>query len=415
MFEALSPEAVFTGGVWGVWFSPGWEIPPADLYAWDEHHLPLASPRAYPVAARLRPGGDPVRADAQQLAYLEGLLRALAVTTEPEMDSGRWSRTVETFDGPVAYTLALPDLLAPAGESRPTRAVHDRRSMERATAEISRAFAQMSFEDLDDVNTTLRDRFSGVRLDDLPSTASTPLEQAQDLIYEAMDARGRRQLQLIRRALDLSPDCADAYVLLAERSSDPGEQRSYYERGVAAGERALGAAAFTDADRSFWGDVSTRPYMRARFGLADSLAERGETAAAIEHFQALLHLNPNDNQGARYRVLSLLLEANRSEEAEAVLGAHDEASAHWCYAGVLVALKRDNRRLARTRLRAALRVNRHVPRYLTGQRDLPDLLPEEYAFGSNEEAALCASDLIDAWSATPGATAWLKAESKSRK
>jgi len=414
LFEAPSPEAAFGGGAWSVWFSPGWEIPPADLYAWDEHHLPVASPVAYPVAVRLQPGGDPVRADAQQLAYLEGLLRVLAATTEPEMDSGRWSRTAETFDGPVAYTLRLPDLLAPAGESRPTDGVHDRRSMERATAEISRALAQMSFEDLDDVNKTLRDRFAGISLDDLPSTATTPLDQAQDLIYEAMDARGRRQLQLIRRALELSPDCADAYVLLSERSSDPGEQRSYYEQAVAAGERALGPAAFTDSDRSFWGDVSTRPYMRARFGLADSLAGRGETTAAIEHFQALLQLNPNDNQGARYRILSLLLAANRSDEAEAVLGAYDEASAHWCYAGVLAALKRDDRGLALARLRAALRANRHVPRYLTGQRDLPDPLPEEYMWGSNEEAALCAADLIVAWAATPGAAAWLKAKSKSR-
>jgi hypothetical protein len=82
---------------------------------------------------------------------------------------------------------------------------------------------------------------------------------------------------------------------------------------------------------------------------------------------------------------------------------------------VLVALKQNDRRLARTRLRAALRTNRHVPKYLTGQRDLPSLLPEEYVWGSNDEGALCAADLIDAWESTPGATAWLKTETKTRK
>ena len=287
--------------------------------------------------------------------------------------------------------------------------------MERATAEISRALSQMSFDDLDDVNATLGDRFSGIALDDLPSTASTPLEQAQDLVYEAMDARGRRQLRLIRRALELSPDCADAYVLLAERSFAPDEQQSYYEQGVAAGERALGPAAFADPERSFWGDVSTRPYMRARFGLADVLAVRGDTSSAIEHFKALLQLNPDDNQGARYRLLSVLLTADRPDDAEALLAAHDDASAMWGYAGVLVSLKKHDRRLARTRLRAALRANRHVPKYLTRQRDLPPFLPEEYVWGSHEEAILCAADLLDAWESTPGATAWLKAETKSRK
>jgi tetratricopeptide (TPR) repeat protein len=305
IFDAPEPETLFGGGAWGVWLNRGWDTPPSDVLLWDEHQLPLASNRAYPLAARLQSGREPQRADAKQLACLEGLLRTLAATTEDEMDSGRWSRTVETVDGPAVYTLALPNLLEDADEPRPLHSVQARRSMERATTEISRALSQMSFENLDDFNDTLRNKFTGVKLDDLPSTASTPLEQAQDLIYEAMEASGRRQVQLIRRALELSPDCADAYVLLAERSTAHDEQQSYYEQGVAAGERALGPAAFASPDRSFWGDVTTRPYMRARFGLADVLAARGQAAAAIDHFQALLHLNPDDNQGARYRLLSV--------------------------------------------------------------------------------------------------------------
>lgn len=415
IFVDATPEASFAGGAWGVWFNHGWDTPPSDVLAWDEHQLPLASLHAYPVAAHIDPGGATERADAGHLAYFEGLLRALAASTEQDMDRGRWTQTVETFDGPADYTLALPDLLEPPEQRRSLRGIHALRSMERRTAEISRALEQMSFEDLDDMNETLREQFTGKTLDELPSTASTPLEKAQDLIYDAMEARGRRQLQLIRRALELSPDCADAYVLLAERSSDLGEQQSNYEQAVAAGERALGPEAFAGSDRSFWADVSTRPYMRARLGLADTLAARGNTEAAIDHFRALLQLNPGDNQGARYRLLSELLAANRHEEAETLLGSHDEDTALWCYAGVLASLAKNDRRLARTRLRAALRANRHVPKYLTGQRDLPELLPVEYTFGSHEEAVLCAADLMGAWESTPGATAWLKTETKGRK
>jgi tetratricopeptide (TPR) repeat protein len=415
IFEDATPEALFAGGVWGVWFNAGWDTAPGDVLAWDEHQLPLASPHAYPVAAFIDPSGATERADSRRLAYFEGLLRALAATSEQDMDAGRWSHTVETFDGPVVYTLALPDLLEPEVPPPPVRGVRGRRSMERATAEISRALSQMSFADMDDFNDAITSKFSGIPIDDIPSTAATPLERAQDLVYEAMEARGRRQLQLIRRALELSRDCADAYVLLAERASDSGEQQSYYEQAVAAGERALGPEAFSSPDRSFWGDVTTRPYMRARLGLADALAARGDLAAAVEHFQALLQLNPDDNQGARYRLLAVLLDANRDEEAETLLGGHDEDSALWCYAGVLVSLRKNDRRLARTRLRAALRANRHVPKYLTKQRALPEFLPEEYVWGSHEEAVLCALDLMDAWQSTPFATAWLKAEAKIRK
>jgi hypothetical protein len=151
--------------------------------------------------------------------------------------------------------------------------------MERMTAEISRAFRDEQFDNVADANAALAARFGGVSLDDLPSTATSPLDRAQDLIYDAYEARGRRQLQLIRRALALSPDCADAYVLLAARTSTPSEARPFYEQAVAAGERALGPDAFKDPDRAFWGDVSTRPYMRARAGLAECLLAQGDLAS----------------------------------------------------------------------------------------------------------------------------------------
>jgi len=51
---------------------------------------------------------------------------------------------------------------------------------------------------------------------EMPSTATTPLGQAKDLIYQAVGARGRRRISLARKTLELSTDCADAYVVLTE-------------------------------------------------------------------------------------------------------------------------------------------------------------------------------------------------------
>jgi hypothetical protein len=70
---------------------------------------------------------------------------------------------------------------------------------------------------------------------------------------------------------------------------------------------------------------------------------------------------------------------------------------------------------ARERLRAALRANRHVAKYLTGKSKEPETLPESYAFGSAEEAMLCAHDLGPAWRATPGADSWLIASTPKPK
>ena len=106
----------------------------------------------------------------------------------------------------------------------------------------------------------------------------------------------------------MSPDCADAYVLLAEDDArSVGRAKSYFEQGMAAGERALGDK-FDEYVGHFWGVTETRPYMRTRRGLASCLWSMGDTDAAVEHYHEMLRLNPNDNQGIRYELLYCLLE-----------------------------------------------------------------------------------------------------------
>lgn len=71
------------------------------------------------------------------------------------------------------------------------------------------------------------------------------------------------------------------------------------------------------AIRRFWGILETRPYMRALMGLAQTLVELGRVNEALAQFRELLRLNPNDNQGVRYPLLSELVRAQREDEAVA--------------------------------------------------------------------------------------------------
>ncbi len=101
----------------GVTFGPIDELPFADVDAWLDDALPVAGPRAYPLAADLRRDGTARRPDARELVAAEALLRALAGTNEDELDAGRWQKRVDTFDGPIALALTLPLLLeAEAGD-----------------------------------------------------------------------------------------------------------------------------------------------------------------------------------------------------------------------------------------------------------------------------------------------------------
>ena len=235
----------------------------------------------------------------------------------------------------------------------------------------------------------------------------TPLDEAQELIYQAMDAKGKRREKLARQALAISPDCADAYVLLAESTRDPQEARQFFEEGMRAGERALGDLfAQLAADKAFWSYVESRPYMRARQGLADVLWATDERQEAIGHLQEMLRLNPNDNQGVRYILISWLLTVGDDKSLKAVeklLRQFNEESATWAYSRLLLTLRRKGHgRAAENALLQAMAANPFVPFYLLGVLSLPKQAPEVYGIGDENEAIMYLDE--------GGAEAWLQNE-----
>ena len=411
LFDSSDPEAYFERrGKWAILYGPMMDMSFGDADLWEEHGLPVAGDQAYPIAVWFGPGGEVRRPDAGTLSDMESILRALAATSENEIDQGRWSKEVQTAESARTVTLCLPDLLEPLDAPPKSYAgrVPDRRAMERVMADVERFMAESSFQNMDEANAAIQARFVGP-MDAMPSTATTPLEKAQDLMYRAFDAKGRRRIQIARKALELSTDCADAYVLLAEEATEPDAILDLYRQAIAAGERAIGPEVMRDEVGHFWGIVKTRPYMRAKLGLAHELQAMNRLEEAIGEYQDLLRLNPSDNQGVRDVLLPLLLVAGRDTEAGALLAQFEgDSRAARNYGLALWTFRREgDSPAARERLLEAIKSNRHVPKYLAGKADMPDALPDSYALGSIEEAVLCADGLFEAWKATPGADRWL--------
>lgn len=240
----------------------------------------------------------------------------------------------------------------------------------------------------------------------------TPLEEAQELIYEAWEETGKRRQELARRALEISADCADAYAILAEEAELPSQALELYQKGVEAGERAIGPERFKEYEGNFWSVVETRPYMRARAELAAFYWDEGDPATAAEHYAEMLRLNPSDNQGLRYRYVHALLELDRDKEASALLKRYkDDPTSGWAYNRALLAFRqggashRANRELAH-----ALDANPFVPLYLLGLVALPEEFPPYVGLGDDTEAIDYASDAYGNWAGTSGSLAWLASQ-----
>ncbi len=237
------------------------------------------------------------------------------------------------------------------------------------------------------------------------------IEKAQDLIYDAWErATARSRIALARKALAITPLCADAYNILAEEAQSVEEARDLYARGVEAGELALGRKGFKEYAGHFWGFLETRPYMRARAGLAGALLKLGDDDAGISHYRDMLKLNPGDNQGIRYVLMGCLLRRGDEAALKELLAAYeDEGSAHWLYTRALLAFREGHvseDEVVRL-VKDAWSANEHVPAILAGTAS-PVVSDSGYiTVGGPDEATDYVAECGPAWHGTPGAVEWL--------
>jgi tetratricopeptide (TPR) repeat protein len=378
------------GGIWSLQFGQLDELPFEDGELWQHRNLPLANGQAYPFFLRFTKSAAPKHPNPQELAFAEGLLLAIARTTEDQLDSGRWEQQVTTAAGPMTFKLSLPILLEQiSGGEKPRQSIQ---SHQRALEEMMREMG----------------------------ADAAPQSQADQIAAQAMESRGRRQLQLAREALRLDPDCVEALLILARRrEGDPEAALPMLRRAVEAGVKKLGQEIFTQHAGAFWLLLDTRPYMRARQELALALMNLGRHEEAAEEFRDMLRLNPNDNQGNRYHLAQCLLLSNQLDELDALLNRSnytDDFSAEWKFTRALLEFRRQgDTPAARSALADAVKQNRFVPPLLRGHIDMPPVMPPFFSPGGEDEAVICVDQIVDGWYGTPGALEWLEAQTKQRK
>jgi tetratricopeptide (TPR) repeat protein len=246
---------------------------------------------------------------------------------------------------------------------------------------------------------------------DLHGTSGNAKEQAQDLAYQAMEAPDADEaVGLARRALQLDPDCVDALTTLADVTARSRDDRiEQYRHAVQVGERALGPRFFEENRGHFWGLLETRPYMRARAYLASLLRAAGQLVEATGHYEALLDLNPNDNQGNRDALLACDLALGNLEGAQRLFKQYeDEIGVVFAWGRVLERFLARDYPGATAALHKARKANPYVEPYLVGKKHLPAHLPEFYSFGDENEAISGVNLFGDTWKRHAEVLAWLR-------
>jgi tetratricopeptide (TPR) repeat protein len=251
-----------------------------------------------------------------------------------------------------------------------------------------------------------------MRQQGIPDNRNPDLAAAEDLAFQAYEAEDiERRVLLARQAIEICPDCAEAFVCLAEVAPTAEAAETIYRMGVAAGESALGGAdRLASYEGHFWSILETRPYLRARFGLAQALWANGKREEAIGECRELLRLNPEDNQGVRYELGTYCSDTGQDDLWQELLDQYpDDASADWNFSRALLTFRRQgDSPEACELLRQAHAANPHVAPLLLGSRLLPIEQPEFIEIGGQTEAVSYALQFSTAWRNAPGSLAWVR-------
>ncbi|HEV8539049.1 MAG TPA: hypothetical protein VGR15_09055 [Bacteroidota bacterium] len=111
-------------------------------------------------------------------------------------------------------------------------------------------------------------------------SGGSTLDRAQDIMYEAWEESDpKKRVILAHQALNVSPDCADAYVLLAEHLMTTIKQAmDLYRKGVEAGGREEEVPGISRAFLGSSGDATL--HARARRARAVSLGTQKDRRSA---------------------------------------------------------------------------------------------------------------------------------------
>ena len=397
-------EIIPPDGYHAVNFNEITEVPFDDLDAIELYNWEIANPEAYPVPMIYTLDEGVFRPDREQLIWYEAALRAIPIFVNQNLsrdENGQLIATeaevpVKTADGMKKVTIKYP-----GGEVSPEL--------------ITSHFDEFSDEfDEDEMDLPELPSFdmrmmegSMAHMFETPGAGRLDRKviKAQDIMYQAWEeSNPSKRVALAHKALKVSADCADAYVLLAEEEATNLQQSlDLYRQGVEAGRRALKEKYFQENVGMFWGLIETRPFMRAMEGLGQSLWRLNRVIETYEIFKEMLRLNPGDNQGIRYRLLDLLLEMQRHAELEELMAQYpDDWSAEWVYTRALVDFRQNGAgKQANRALKEAFKENSFVPAYLLGEKRIPKQLLDRISMGAETEAVDYATHHLNYWRRVP--------------
>ncbi|MXX89645.1 MAG: hypothetical protein F4Y68_10445 [Boseongicola sp. SB0665_bin_10] len=226
---------------------------------------------------------------------------------------------------------------------------------------------------------------------------------------EAGKIGGKRYMDGLQDLAGRHPWFIDAHAHVGNALLNRGRTRpalDAYLKGLALGEAAIPEGY---ADLIEWSWIENRPFFRAAHGAVLCHLHLRQWDEAIDRMNAMLALNPGDNQGIRYILGPAFLRAGRPDEARALLVEFRDGDPSLQYELGLLRLVEGKFAAAATSLRHGFSGNGYIAEMICGT---PDPMPMTIWHGSGFSDPDSAKDYMrlfgDLWNDSPGATEFVR-------
>lgn len=279
-------------------------------------------------------------------------------------------------------------------------------------ADLNRLLEAQDFENEDDLKKFM-DSLVGQKIPSFSKNALDKREQAQDLVFEAYELTPAKAKKKIEKALELDPDCVEAYEFLAMSEDSLELEILFLEKGIAIGRKLFLGNNLEKYKGHFWSNHETRPFMRCLQMYSETLYLKGKKKECIDLLEEMISLNPNDNQGVRDQLMLYLIELDEFKKFEKYAKMYKEDEmAFSLFNQALFAFKTEGNTVkSQIQIQKALKHNKFVAEKLI--LGLPIMqLSDHYGIGDENEADYYVDSALHIWRQTKGAIDWLKKQLK---
>jgi tetratricopeptide (TPR) repeat protein len=210
------------------------------------------------------------------------------------------------------------------------------------------------------------------------------------------------------------PEYLDAYhywALALERKGDQTQADQVREKAIKMALTFFPAHFAMDQDQLAWGFEENRPFLRLYHSFGLQLMEKGKTEEALNVFENMLVLNPNDNQGVRALLVGCHFALKQPYEVLSVCRQFpDDAMEHLLYGRALALFQGGEVKETEEALDFAIKSFPLIAKeLLKAKHRKPKGTAERYVtLGSSGQAFLYWQEHGQYWIETPGAIEFVR-------